>query len=41
VYAVRYAHPNSAFGGTSYTPRTLSEMLARRQNVPKYLKNKK
>ena len=27
VYAVRFAHPNSAFGGTSHTPKTLSEIL--------------
>jgi len=27
VYAVRFAHPNSAFG-TSHTPRMLSEIVA-------------
>jgi hypothetical protein len=26
VYAVRYAHPNCAFGTTSHTPKPLSEM---------------
>ena len=26
VYAVRYAHPNSALGGTTHTPKTLSEI---------------
>lgn len=24
MYAVRYAHPNCAFGTTSHTPRTLA-----------------
>ena len=29
VYAVRYAHPNCAFGTTSHTPKPLGEMLGR------------
>lgn len=26
VYAVRYAHPNCAFGTTSHTPKPLAEI---------------
>ena len=34
VYAVRFAHPNSAFGGTSHTPIPLYEIarISREKN---------